>query len=191
MAQTASESVNTPRLTRPVYCTCEHLKKEDVRAACSISLNAALRVDSCNEFACTRCSRLGSLTDIDFINHFDAMKHNVAVRVVANELYCVTCRDYQYHSEFDRRLGKRRRATESSSERLVLPSRSPGLLRGVVNMGNTCFLSSVLQVLLHSEILTRYFTAERTKYAVPHIDSKSCIACGAQKMFDDLLTKRR
>ena len=102
-------------------------------------------------------------------------KHCLCVRVRDPfEIYCFICCDFQYCFEFDSTFKKKRVKPFSSSpayrrflERSLhdptqhLPngpipckvSYNWSQPKGMINMGNTCFMSSVLQVLMHNPIL--------------------------------------
>lgn len=188
------------------YCTCEHLKRDAVRGACRVVI--AVGCDRLPDpedqwLACTRCEVLGSRYDSSYMEHFVADKHHVAVRLKEpREMYCVPCCDYQYHSDFDRRLGLSRLSKwgepemPSDGPRTALASPGTALQcapmhPGFINMGNTCFLSSVMQVLLHNVVLRRYYsTAVGMRVCLEGNKqggcvTECCIACSVQDMYQD------
>lgn len=97
------------------------------------------------------------------------------------ELYCGICRDFQYSTAFDKLVSKKRRLITDyrifdpvEKATLVSPSiaQTPQMAsdndhppmkralrnrkkmsRGICNMGSTCFMSAVLQILLHTNII--------------------------------------
>ena len=196
---------------QPEYSTCVHLKRDAVRGACKVvtgfSAGSLCGPDEGQWLACTRCDWRGSRLDATFMDHFVSQKHHVAVRLQEpREIYCVICGDYQYHSDFDRRLGLGRYSRWGRAALPPVPRMTPPLSAelgspGFVNMGNTCFLSSVLQVLLHNCVLQKYYNKEPARHVggnnspatIPEaackgrsacsVDKYSCIACEVESVF--------
>ena len=104
------------------------------------------------------------------------------------ELFCVSCDTFVFHPETDAvrihakyEIKRRRTADQKSSASVVRRDQPamllpPGLgLCGLINLGNTCFMNSILQVLLHSPGIREFMLSGQHRV-------ECSAACAASKM---------
>ena len=172
------------------YSTCEHLNLDIVVK----SMQAALNTSVSNFVTCGHCNNSGSLQNTEFVRHFTNEHHHICVRKEPAELYCMTCGDYQYHYLFDRLMKRSYLRSGTACNALSHQTRFP---RPMTNMGNTCFLNSIMQVLLANPVLIHYFKITQhihTRCALSstmndHVYPKpSCVACEVERLFRDTFT---
>lgn len=61
-----------------------------------------------------------------------------------------------------------------------LPCRAIGL-RGLYNMGQTCFMSVILQTFIHNPFIRNFYLSEGHKTA--DCEKESCVSCALDEMF--------
>nr|OQO21035.1 hypothetical protein B0A51_08395 [Rachicladosporium sp. CCFEE 5018] len=122
-------------------------------------------------------------------------EHAFSVESTNGFVLCHECRDFVYDPSFEeiRSQGsskKRKHAvfSEPGDKRLVAtnsgstPCAATGL-RGLYNMGQTCFMSVVLQSLVHNPIIRAYYLAEGHKR--DECEREACTSCALDDMFTD------
>lgn len=113
------------------------------------------------------------------LQHFQETNHSLFIysRESRNELYCSLCNDFQYDQLFDSLSTPLTTSKQTIINRVV----------GMVNMGSTCFLSSVLQVLLFNPILVRFFELSDLFIGSCQLQQSTppqlCLFCEIYKLF--------
>lgn len=128
------------------YSTCIHLTNDLIIHALTLSPKLTVSYP----WICCHCNKIFATKSEQYDHYMENSKTHylyLSYRSLRNEIYCASCQDFQYSSLFDQYTGDVVNSYRKNSHRII----------GFINMGSTCFLSSVLQVLLSNPILIRFF----------------------------------
>lgn len=190
ISQKNEEFVNNYRIIHKHFISClyEHSKA------------AKKKLEFCNDcnstedlLSCSYCVYFGC--PIHFSEHYKTTQHCIAICLTSGHLFCADCDDYIFDSEilaiansfkknkfgigskpllfkhFDSLIG---------NNKIIYENNTP--VAGFVNLGNTCFLNSVLQVLMHTPMLRNYMLSDQ--HVCPFVkDPSRCIICEISRIF--------
>ncbi|EEC05782.1 ubiquitin-specific protease, putative [Ixodes scapularis] len=123
--------------------------------------------------ACLQCVYFGCYSNRHIHEHARTNQHVLAVDISYGVVYCFTCADYVYDRELEAMARKHRRRC----------ARLLGL-RGLMNLGNTCFMNCIVQALTHTPLLRDYFLADRHVCQFQD-DPAMCLVCEMSRLFQE------
>lgn len=163
-----------------------------------------------HNFICLQCPHVGCFNDKNHAySHYKSNQHLFGIDAHNGLLYCFLCGDYINHPELEKiRLevltGKSSQKQKLlSDEEIALhyndpTSKSIHGLKGFVNLGSTCFMSCILQTLMHNPIVKyqifnndfHYFNCKSVlDYENGEVDeSNACITCSIDDLFKNFYT---
>ncbi|KAK9890151.1 hypothetical protein WA026_008957 [Henosepilachna vigintioctopunctata] len=153
--------------------------------------------------ACLECVFFGCMKHIR--EHAKTHKHTLTMDLIYGQIHCNLCGDYIYDSDMENIMKEnkmqsgtfRKRLFESTSwyptqeERSHLTSKTKKIcitpestigLRGLINLGATCFMNCIVQALMHTPLLRDYFLTECHKCKGK---PETCIVCEISELFQE------
>ncbi|KAF3906560.1 hypothetical protein ABW20_dc0107919 [Dactylellina cionopaga] len=147
-------------------------------------------------YLCLECSELNCFDCAD--QHAKGEEHEFSLNYRNGWFWCHTCRDFIYDSDLERvrcahekviaatSFRKRKRPTADEARYIEnnsnpQPCKATGL-RGMVNFGNTCWISVSLLSLLQNPIMRNFFMSRPHEYQ--RCDIEYCLVCELGRIFD-------
>lgn len=159
-------------------------------------------------FVCLSCSFAGCWTGEHVTSHLADFGHPFCVDTKSGSLFCLECDDFVYGATFEDlylsttlmveenqtrfQVSKRVREpyhpwipnneeTTSLKNTTVVPCQG---CRGLLNLGQTCFLNVILQSFIHNPLLRNYFLGDRHNSRLcKHTD---CTCCEMDSLFTEI-----
>jgi ubiquitin carboxyl-terminal hydrolase 22/27/51 len=153
-------------------------------------------------FSCLHCIFLACQPHL--AEHYRQKKHFIGVNLDHGMLYCQICCDYIYENKFlkinEKNQNKAAKNLKkalsyypwfpfpSDSEIMCLKQHTKKVisennklgLRGLFNLGSTCFMNCIIQVLIHTPVLRDYFLSDRHNCKL-----SSCMVCEISNIFQE------
>ncbi|XP_063825048.1 ubiquitin carboxyl-terminal hydrolase nonstop isoform X2 [Ostrinia nubilalis] len=199
----AAKGTNPYKIVHAFFVSCTSLEARRYKATsclCFACGKSGPRMHSCLHciyFACYA----GHIQE-----HSKSKKHFLYIDLSYGNVFCTQCQDYIYDRELTE-IGMNHRLKEAKSlgisvpfmpwlpntsealalrrlrkRRLISPHTTIGL-RGLQNLGSTCFMNCIVQTLIHTPLLRDYFLGEKHKCKAQ--SSVKCLVCEVSKLFQE------
>ncbi|GFW04796.1 ubiquitin carboxyl-terminal hydrolase 22 [Trichonephila clavipes] len=150
-------------------------------------------------YACLVCPFFGCFNNIEIQGHIqthaNVVNHLIGVNMNHGTLFCFVCNDNIYNDQCENILRKYRKGRDRSAfykpKALEIKLLKGAVskkkiysfwgLRGLVNVGNTCYANCILQVLMHTPVLKNYFLLDKHKCFM----KSRCLACETNCLFHE------
>ncbi|GBM38657.1 Ubiquitin carboxyl-terminal hydrolase 22 [Araneus ventricosus] len=196
---------NNYHIVLAYYVTCiaeEASKRKADDAYCRICEAKNRRIHSCLECAFFGCFDLvGGSSHMK--DHAEKNDHYFAININHGCLFCFKCDDYVYNKTFeDIVIDYKVEARKINGSQSYLPwmpkaeeisllkdkikkisDKSYIGLRGIVNIGSSCYVNCIIQVFMHNPVLRDFFLSDKHKCFIK--DPDPCLMCEMFVLFQE------
>lgn len=148
----------------------------------------AMRCSECHEinagsnFMCLQCGFCGCWNGGHFLSHGKKVGHVFGINSSNGLLFCFKCGDYIGDNELIMASMLNKYWDDVSIKTMVPTQEQRDGLQGLLNLGSTCFMSSILQILIRNPYFFNFSINQSHSKACPVQDPKSCVSCALEKM---------
>lgn len=151
----------------------------------SMRCSECFEINCGSTFMCLQCGVCGCWNKQHFKMHSKKVGHIFGINSSNGLLFCFKCNDYIGENEMliNSMLMKYWDDVSIKSE-IPFVDRRDGLC-GLVNMGSTCFMSSIIQTLVHNPYILKHFMDQEHAIKCDLQGSSSCISCALDQIIQN------
>ncbi|MCJ1394973.1 hypothetical protein MMC18_007854 [Xylographa bjoerkii] len=159
-------------------------------------------------YSCLQCNTISSMEDRELHSH--EKRHRLSIESRSGCLYCGMCDDFVYDPTFEKiRIeqslpttsnGRKRKlsaiCSHGEEDKFIFPNSNllsclAGAPRGMINLGQTCYMSVILQAMMHNPLMRNFFMSERHGKSKKCPGEEQCVACAMTLSFIDVLATEK
>ncbi|KAK7013991.1 ubiquitin carboxyl-terminal hydrolase [Favolaschia claudopus] len=181
------------------------------RKKVSIPFCSTCKVPLPRPFVCLHCSYAGCWRSGHVSEHLQESQHIFCADVTTGSIFCSDCKDFIYHARVDE-LYRAAVVTEEEKQTRFQVAKKPRerfqswvptahdvvalenaatipcqRRRGLLNLGQTCFMNVVLQSFIHNPLLRNYFLGDKHNNRSCKIE-EDCTCCEMDKLFTEIFS---
>ncbi|KAJ7503328.1 hypothetical protein B0H11DRAFT_1975258 [Mycena galericulata] len=162
-------------------------------------------------FVCLHCSYAGCWKNGHISTHLQESQHTFCADLKSGSIFCSQCRDFIYDAKVDEmhlasivtaeeeetrfQVAKKHRerfqtwvptAQDTAALENSVPIPCQGR-RGLLNLGQTCFMNVVLQCFVHNPLLRNYFLGDKHNHKQCKVE-EDCTCCEMDKLFTEIFS---
>ncbi|KAJ6516717.1 hypothetical protein C8R47DRAFT_1088124 [Mycena vitilis] len=163
-------------------------------------------------FVCLHCPYAGCWKNGHIAAHLQGSQHSYCADVRTGSIFCSECRDFVYHPKVDEvylasvvkaeaeqnrfQVARKNRerfqpwaptARDVTALENAVPIPCQGR-RGLLNLGQTCFMNVVLQSFIHNPLLRNYFLGDKHNSKQCKVE-RDCTCCEMDKLFAEVFSE--
>ncbi|KAF7299258.1 Ubiquitin carboxyl-terminal hydrolase [Mycena indigotica] len=189
----------------------QHIKNPTVRRKVAVPTCGACHAALYRPVVCLHCSFAGCWRSEHITTHLRQAQHSFSMDARSGAVFCIECNDFIFDPIFeDIRLSAtvhveeeqtRFQASKKARERFqrwepseqdtialqkAVPISCQGR-RGLLNLGQTCFMNVVLQCFVHNPMLRNYFLSDKHNNRKCKTE-EDCTCCEMDKLFSEVFS---
>ncbi|KAF7683357.1 putative ubiquitin carboxyl-terminal hydrolase 8 [Astathelohania contejeani] len=162
---------------------CQHITQDVLEGARKLKILEDKDNNKCktcqnnsNVYMCLDCNDLSCYNNLHFKEHLTESQHKLSLNFIKRVIYCSICDKYNFVPNLD---------IEFERHYKVLP---PKKYKGFANLGNTCYLNSILQIFFNSEIIQSQFFSSKHELVICKI--KNCFFCSLKSILIEMFSEK-